>query len=374
MFGFLVSNASLVLADDIEIYLDNKPLDRHITVEIDNGVTFIPLRVVAENMGAKVEWLDNGVFVDREAQSIFLDFTNKQVVVNNMCSELPIKIKQNRLWVPLRFFAENLVSEVSYAPNRIDVKSYSLNEHKNTLDFGGNELLVLDLSVPAWDKRDYESAVSAVQKLTNDMFVLEVTHDLRNTVWEPQAYQHKYLSRYLLKGDQTVQRTISYVPGVANEFSPAQTRLFGSNLYLPGDNWLYKIDTINAKLCESYNLLDLLSSTLQYQDLQAAGLLDYDGAKDVYFVDIFDERYILLRFGNPAANRTSYPIVYDLFTQEAVWLHERLVPSTDIVNYQYKEITESAPNLLYKGESNGVLYFDYETMDGQKREVTYKYK
>lgn len=78
----------------------------------------VPLRVVAENLGARVEWVaaENRIDLVRNVDKIQL-WIGKQVTRVNgksLLLDVPPEIKGERTFVPLRFVAEALGAKVSW--------------------------------------------------------------------------------------------------------------------------------------------------------------------------------------------------------------------------------------------------------------------
>jgi hypothetical protein len=87
--------------------------------EINNGRTFLPLRAIAETFGAEVTWVPEtqGITVVLGDNQIGLQIGNNTAVVNgNVLSIVPPYIKNGRTMVPLRVIAEGLGAQVEWDP------------------------------------------------------------------------------------------------------------------------------------------------------------------------------------------------------------------------------------------------------------------
>jgi len=87
--------------------------------EIKDGRTFLPLRAIAEAFGAQVEWNADtqGITVTLGSNTIGLQIGNNTAVVNgNVISIVPPYIKNGRTMVPLRVIAEGLGATVEWDP------------------------------------------------------------------------------------------------------------------------------------------------------------------------------------------------------------------------------------------------------------------
>ncbi len=87
---------------------------------IENGVTMVPLRFVSEPIGALLTWDGKtktaGVF--REGQEVTVELGNKTAYVNGQAVEMlkAALIRSGRTFVPLRFIAEGLGAQVNWLP------------------------------------------------------------------------------------------------------------------------------------------------------------------------------------------------------------------------------------------------------------------
>ena len=114
MFG-----ASIEL-DDIQIYIDGigvyfpdtKP-------QIINDRTMVPVRIVAEQLGAQVDWneAEQKVTITKDALSIILYIDNQTVYVNGQAQQLdvPAMVISDRTMVPFRFIFETFNMDVDWS-------------------------------------------------------------------------------------------------------------------------------------------------------------------------------------------------------------------------------------------------------------------
>lgn len=101
---------------EAEVFGEKKTND--VAPIIVNDRTMLPARFVAENLGAEVEWDDNNrqVIITRDDIKIVLTIDSAAAVVNGEEKELdsPAFIENDRTYTPVRFIAENLGAEVEW--------------------------------------------------------------------------------------------------------------------------------------------------------------------------------------------------------------------------------------------------------------------
>lgn len=110
---------------DIRVYIGNttaKINDQEYKLDatpyIKEGRTLVPLRFIAEGLGATVGWdgVERKVILDYEGSTIELWIGKKQARVNGVeyVLDVPPEIKSGRTFVPIRFIAENFGSKVDW--------------------------------------------------------------------------------------------------------------------------------------------------------------------------------------------------------------------------------------------------------------------
>lgn len=86
--------------------------------KIVNGRTMIPARFIAENLGADVKWdIQYGIaIITKEDLSIVLTLGETKAFVNGneVLLDSPMFIENNRIYAPVRFIAENLGATVNW--------------------------------------------------------------------------------------------------------------------------------------------------------------------------------------------------------------------------------------------------------------------
>jgi len=87
-----------------------------LSVETINNRTFVPLRVISEDLGARVDWSNSGVTVTKSGTQVVLKLFSDTAVKNGKEVSLDAKpyLKSNKIIVPLRFLSETFGCNVSY--------------------------------------------------------------------------------------------------------------------------------------------------------------------------------------------------------------------------------------------------------------------
>ena len=100
--------------DHNELEQNDKFIQNDVAPEIINGLTMMPLRAIAESLGAEVKW-------DGNLKEAMLLLDGKTLVVGKE-QGLMIKQKERRTLVPVRYIAENLGANVLWIPSTRQVQ------------------------------------------------------------------------------------------------------------------------------------------------------------------------------------------------------------------------------------------------------------
>ena len=115
----MVLSMTTVFADaDINVTIDGKAQNYDVMPVIENGRTLVPMRAIFESLGAVVSWDDatKTVFGTKGDMIVVLQIGNKTAHVNGEAKELdaaPIN-RNSRTLLPVRFLAENLGADVTW--------------------------------------------------------------------------------------------------------------------------------------------------------------------------------------------------------------------------------------------------------------------
>lgn len=110
--------SSGAFAEPVKVMVENNYLELSIDPLIEDGRTLVPLRAIFEAMGLSVRWQESTktITASHDDQIIILQLNNKIASVNGKKVELDVAaraINGNTL-VPVRFIAESLGAEVGW--------------------------------------------------------------------------------------------------------------------------------------------------------------------------------------------------------------------------------------------------------------------
>lgn len=136
-----------LLQNDLTISMDVAPF-------LENDRTWVPLRFVSESLGAQVSWNQEQqqATIQQDGIELTLQIGSQTLWVNGNPGEMDVApfLRSNRTWVPLRFVAENLGATVGWQQynQRVVIRSGLFAEA--TLAFvREGELILKDLSMGA---------------------------------------------------------------------------------------------------------------------------------------------------------------------------------------------------------------------------------
>ncbi|MEW6724690.1 MAG: N-acetylmuramoyl-L-alanine amidase family protein [Bacillota bacterium] len=117
----LAITSSPVLASlKITLIIDGQKAEPDVPPMVINNRTLVPVRFIAEHLGAQVGWHQETrtVTISRPGQEIVLKLNSRRVTVNGQTREIdvPAIAVDNRTLVPLRFVSETFGSRVEWMP------------------------------------------------------------------------------------------------------------------------------------------------------------------------------------------------------------------------------------------------------------------
>ena len=124
----LFSSSSTTYAAAIQIKVDGVAIASDVLPENKNKRTMVPLRVISENLGASVEWSDSKVILAKSGMKVILKLNSSTAEKNGKKLLLDVKpyMKNNRIFVPLRFIAETFGSNINYSNFAVTVDTKPL--------------------------------------------------------------------------------------------------------------------------------------------------------------------------------------------------------------------------------------------------------
>ncbi|NLG32423.1 MAG: hypothetical protein GX550_02785 [Syntrophomonadaceae bacterium] len=109
-----------VARPDITIVVNGQETEYPVPPVIEQDRILVPVRDLAEQLGAKVEWLEtqNRVVINNVKDRVEITIGEKSAYINGQKADMdvPARIIENRTFVPLRFISETLAAEVTWLP------------------------------------------------------------------------------------------------------------------------------------------------------------------------------------------------------------------------------------------------------------------
>lgn len=138
-----VSAASSSTEDVVNLIIEGEQVQADVPPVIKNGRTLVPVRVIAEKMGANVSWdqTTQTAVINHEQQTIKLQLNSKKAMVNNKAIQLdtPPQLSHQRMLLPLRFVGEALGSTVGWDDrSRTVIANQKVKVHINGQDLTGS--------------------------------------------------------------------------------------------------------------------------------------------------------------------------------------------------------------------------------------------
>ncbi len=248
---------------------------------IQNSTTLVPLRFVAETLGAEVSWNsnENTATVKLNNKSILIDFNSKTAAVlengnkESKTSKIECGISQGRALVPIRFISENFGKEVFYDRGLIvisDTKDiYDSVKDKELLDGFINKLNSLPI---VGNSEKFKELVGTNNLYKYDNFILnesatDATTDSTDaaefqdnkimqeaTAAAPEAQSSDSAKKESATGEAEYSDTNVQVQGVDE---PDIIKTDGKFIYYAKDNVVYVVSVNNDG---SLNLLNKINS------------------------------------------------------------------------------------------------------------------
>lgn len=114
---FLFNSSSTIYAAENQIKIDGVTIASDVKPEMKNKRTMVPVRVISENLGASVKWSNSEVILTKGEMKVILKLNSNIAEKNGEKILLDVEpyMKNNRVFVPLRFIAETFECDVNYS-------------------------------------------------------------------------------------------------------------------------------------------------------------------------------------------------------------------------------------------------------------------
>jgi hypothetical protein len=119
---------SIIAASSIPLVIDGVVVKSDARPETKNNRIMVPLRVISENLGAQVNWSGANVTLTKKDLTVTVTKNSSTAIKNGETVTLDVKpyLKNNRLFVPLRFIAETFGAVVGYEYGMVRVEAKPL--------------------------------------------------------------------------------------------------------------------------------------------------------------------------------------------------------------------------------------------------------
>lgn len=164
----------------ISIKIDNKVVSTDQHPYIENSRTFVPIRFIAEQLGANVSWDANSqeAILEYEDKTIKLPVYSSTATINgsSVAIDAPVNIYNSRTFVPVRFIAETFDCSVDWDANNylvdIETESYVPTEENKIVDntpvYSSEDLYWLSRLVEAESQGEpYEGQLAVANVIVN---------------------------------------------------------------------------------------------------------------------------------------------------------------------------------------------------------------
>ncbi|QHW31996.1 copper amine oxidase N-terminal domain-containing protein [Paenibacillus rhizovicinus] len=124
----VLASSTAYAATNNSIEINGTAVASDVKPEVKDNRTMVPLRVISENLGAKVAWTKTEVTLTKNNMKVILKPNSTTAVKNGTAVQLDVKpyVVDNRIIVPLRFIAETFGCTVNYSNSTVTVESAPL--------------------------------------------------------------------------------------------------------------------------------------------------------------------------------------------------------------------------------------------------------
>lgn len=149
LFSFTAGEA--IAKSQVQLMVNGVVIEPDTPAQIVNDRTFVPVRFVAENLGAAVTWDEKSrtVTIVKDNQTIRLTIGQRQITVNGKAEQMDVApyIDGIRTMVPIRFISDSLGSRIGWQPQlrtaiisdpiEVVVNGTALSKQQSPINFNG---------------------------------------------------------------------------------------------------------------------------------------------------------------------------------------------------------------------------------------------
>lgn len=220
----------------IKVAVDGKVISTDVSPKMEDGRVLVPIRTLA-SLGVKFKWdsKTQTALVTKGSDEVKLTVNKKEALKNNktVLLDVPVKMIQGRVLVPIRFLSESFGYNVNYTKSVVNI-----NEAK------------LDLS------KYYSSDRGAIKKVTSNSIEWKENGVTFTAMKNPEAHTIDTMS--VITNDKNIDIKVQRKPDHINSISLSSTNNYVSiSLGYDNGEMLVLIDLLNGK----YEILnDLIMS------------------------------------------------------------------------------------------------------------------
>jgi len=171
----------------IPVFIDNAWVRFDADPYVENGITMVPIRAVAEGLGATVSYADRAVSFSRSGKNVKLTIGSNIAIIDGQTvpvSSAPV-IRNNRTYVPLRFVSENLGVTVNYEHREVYIWTKPPITQHNGNSMNGNQMAETETQLFWIDKHviyEQDKASGETRKMQLSIIVDETSTDTHDRV------------------------------------------------------------------------------------------------------------------------------------------------------------------------------------------------
>ncbi|MDR2650561.1 MAG: hypothetical protein LBB94_12730 [Clostridiales bacterium] len=239
----------------IPLIIDGTLIDSEVILV--NNRTFVPLRVLTETLGGSIEWDDatRAITIYKGYDIIRMVIGSAAVTVNDQETiiDVPPNIYNNYTYIPLRFIAESLGARVSYNTDEYDRSTMTFKSYMLVRSVSANA--VIDRYDASWPVLSEFQAESTVMSLSRNLF--KQFMEQNNAAHPDKDYTAKYNSiNYNIDNTRIIGSVSRYY--VVESFSMFLFDKYTGIIYTTGSdgksNWVRRYaegDSENFKIIAS---------------------------------------------------------------------------------------------------------------------------